>query len=46
MLSQLLAVAPGHESDSLFFKGMFIVVFALIMYFSRDKSPQEIKEPE
>jgi hypothetical protein len=45
-LSHLIAVAPGPENALVFFKGIFIVVFALIMYFSREKKPQNIEEPE
>jgi ABC-type antimicrobial peptide transport system permease subunit len=44
--SYLIAIAPGLESGSLFFKGIFIVVFALILYFSREKKSQNIEKPE
>jgi hypothetical protein len=42
--SHLIAVAPGQESSFLFFKGMFIVVFALVLYFSREKKSQKIEK--
>ena len=44
--SNLMAVAPGPDNAFIFFKGIFIVVFALIMYFSREKKAQNLKEPE